>query len=195
MQALADKAAAGQKPALRELKRIKAEFPELGAMLEEDLSDVFGSTATPATAPAPEAPQQNDAPAPVQPVDPLADERVQQVLRQKDMAIVDAVHPDWRDLKATPEFNVWRTSLPATAQDLLANTWDHQVLIDAFKDFKTYRQQQATQAQAQAEAGKQRGKRLEDAIPATTGASTGRAAVDEDAEFAAGFNKVRSGRG
>lgn len=198
MQSLADKAAAGQKPALKEMKRLREEFPELATIFEADLSDAFGSTE--ASAPGAKDDQgdgkANATPPAQHQVDPLADERVQQVLRQKDMAIVDVKHPDWRDLKATPEFNEWRQGLPPAAKDLLANTWDSQVMVDAFDSFKEWKNERSTKAAAQADAGKQRDRRLAAGTPVTTGvAATGRNAVDEDAEFEAGFNKVRSGRG
>jgi hypothetical protein len=193
LKAIAARAADGQKPALAQLKRLRAEFPELGQMLEEDLADAF---ATPAAAnPDPQG-NAGDAPAPqADPVmvDPLADERVQQVLKQKEQAIVDAVHPDWRDLRKTPEFSEWRSQLPQAAQDLLASSWDAKVLVDAFKGFKDWKHKRDEQAAAQADANKQRGKRLENAIPATRGSTTGINAVDDDAAFEAGFKAVRTG--
>lgn len=195
MQSLADKAAAGQRPAQAQLKRLKAEFPELGQMLEEDLSEAFGSTqAQDPGQPGDRRADDGNQPPVQHQVDPLADERVQHVLRQKDMAIVDAVHPDWRNLKATTEFNEWRQGLPPAAQQLLATTWDAQVMVDAFAHFKSDMATRATQAQAQAQARNQRGKRLDAAIPATTGSPSGINAPDDDAAFEAGFNSVRPGR-
>jgi hypothetical protein len=192
LKAIAARAADGQKSAQVQLKRIKSEFPELGQMLEEDLNEATAAreVATPPdnAGDAAPAPQQQSEPA-----DPFADPRVQQEIRTRERAIVDAVHPDWRELKATPEFSEWRNQLPQAARDLLASSWDANVLVDAFKDFKAWRDTRAQQATAQAEANKQRGKRLENAIPATKGAPTGINAVDDDAAFEAGFKAVRTG--
>jgi hypothetical protein len=192
LKAIAARAADGQKSAQVQLKRIKSEFPELGQMLEEDLNEATAARET--TPPPGNADDASQAP-PVPPaqVDPFADERVQQVIRARERAIVDAVHPDWRELAKTPDFSDWRNQLPQAARDLLASSWDANVLVDAFKDFKAWKSKRDEQAAAQAAADKQRGKRLENAIPATRGAPTGINAVDDDAAFEAGFKAVRTG--
>lgn len=200
VEAVKLQAAQGVKPTLGQLKRLEADFPEMAQMLREDLEDAFGAgNATQAPAPATNG-QQDDGkasgdapganPEPQAPADPLADPRVQQVLKAKEMAIVDAVHPDWRDLAKTTEFNEWKATLHADDRHLLGTTWNSEVLKGAFSDFKGWQQKRT----AAAEANKQRGKRLENGIPATTGNPTGAHAIDDDAAFAEGFNKIRKGR-
>lgn len=203
-QQLADikaQAAQGKAPTVKQLKRLEAEFPELAQLLRDDLAEEFGgAAAAPGAAGDPPGDgaasgQPGAAPANQPPADPLSDPRVQQHLRQQSQQVVNAVHPDWKDLAKSPEFQEWRTSLPPAAQNLLATSWNADVLVPAFNDFKSWRANRAAQAQAQAEAaanaGKQRDKRLEHAMPATSGRPTGNNAVDEDAAFLEGFNKTR----
>lgn len=185
----------GIKPTLNQLKRLSGEFPELAILLTQDLEEAFGTGNATQVAEAghqedTEGKASGEAPGAAPVVDPFADPRVQKTLREKEMAIVDEAHPDWRDLNATPEFNEWRSALPQAAQQLLSSTWDSKVMKDAFTDFKSWNSKRT----AAADANKQRGKRLENAVPATTGATSGANAVDEDAAFLSGFKKA-SGRG
>lgn len=194
IDALKDKAGQGNKASIKQLKRLGEEYPELAAMLVEDLNDASGdggAAAQPDAQATAEPAQAEPAAQPAVQVDPLDNPAVQAVLKQKEMAIVDAVHPDWRGLPAQPEFNEWKSQLPAAAQEMLASTWKSEVMIDAFNDFKAWRHTRTQQTQAQAETNKQRDKRLAGAIPATTGAPTGANAVDDDAAFEAGFKSVR----
>lgn len=193
-------ATAGKSFTAPQLKRLSEEYPDLAEILTADLGDAFA-------APAPAAPDaaanpvdeqaSGDKPGADAAHDPLADPRVQermqqleQETRQAHMAVVDARHPDWRTLPATPEFAEWRNGLPADLQQILENTWDATVLTEAFDGFKSWRDKRNASASAKVE----RDKRLQDAIPATTGRATGAHVVDEDAAFAAGFKKARGGR-
>jgi hypothetical protein len=194
-------AAQGRAPTIKQLKRLEVEFPELAQLLKDDLADEFGGAAG---APGADADANGDgaasgqpgaAPANQAPVDPLSDPRVQHELRQQSQQVVDTMHPDWKDLAKTDEFKAWRTNLPPAAQQLLATSWRADVLVPAFNDFKAWRANQAAQAQAQAQAqataNKQRDKRLEHAMPATSGRPTGTNAVDEDAAFLDGFKETK----
>lgn len=192
-------AAQGRAPSVKQLKRLEAEFPEFAKLLKEDLAEEFGAGAPGAHGdPSGDAAAQGNpgaAPANTPPVDPLSDPRVQHELRQQAQQMVDTLHPDWKDLARTDEFKAWRTNLPPAAQQLLATSWKADVLVPAFNDFKAWRANQAAQAQAQAQAAagasKQRDKRLEHAMPATSGRASGTNAVDEDAAFLDGFKETR----
>lgn len=193
-------AAKGQAPTVRQLKRLEAEFPELAQLLREDLADQEDGAGAPGahgdpSGDAAASGQPGAAPANTPPADPLSDPRVQHELRQQAQQVVDTIHPDWKDLARTDEFRTWRTTLPPQAQHLLATSWRADVMVPAFNDFKAWRANQAAQAQAAAAAAatanKQRDKRLEHAMPATTGRPTGTNAVDEDAAFLSGFNETR----
>ena len=197
LDAVKAQAQQGVKPTFKQMKRLEGEFPELAKLMSEDLEDAFGAPAAAAPAAAAEQHQaedegkaSGDAPGAQADVDPLANPHVQKVLKEKEMAIVDEAHPDWRDLSKTPEFTAWKTSLPAAAQQLLVSSWDSKVLKDAFTDFKSWNSKRS----AAADANKQRDKRLANAVPATTGAPTGANAIDEDAAFQQGFNSARGNR-
>lgn len=189
----------GIKPTAGQLKRLSGEFPELAQLLKEDLEEAFGAgNATQAEADKPgdqtlkteTTDEANGAKAPgAELPDPFADPRVQETLRSKELAIVDVLHPGWQAMRETPEFKQWRNGLPVPAQQLLGSTWDSKVMNDAFTDFKAWQGKRA----AAADANKQRGKRLENGIPPTSGVATGLNVIDEDAAFLAGFKKA-SGR-
>lgn len=202
IDALKEKAQGGSRIAIGQLKRLSGEYPELAQLLTEDLTEQFGAQAAAEpvkAAQADGAPDLEDdasgaapgadEPAASVPDDPFNDPRVQETLKVKEMAVVDAVHPDWRTLALAPDFALWKASLPAPAQALLDSSWDATVLVPAFNDFKAYRQKRV----AATTASEQRDKRLQNGIPATTGAPTGAHVVDDDAAFMDGFNSVRKG--
>lgn len=216
IDALKAQAGKGGIPAIKALKRLEAEWPEIGEMIRQDLAEAFAGEPPAAPAAGADDPgqggQQDDtgkaggnAPDAAQ-VDPMANPAVVKVLQQKEMAIVDAIHPGWRGithedgsytpgLVDSPEFKEWRAGLPPHAQQVLGSTWDHQVLKGAIEHFKHDQAQRQAAAQAtaaaQAAASKQRDNRLAHSAPATTGAPTGSHVLDEDAAFADGFNKAR----
>lgn len=192
--------AKGKAPTKLQLARMEKEFPELAAVLQEDLTGYFGdgeaSTAAPATeeataksgdgtpgAEAPGATTQTEA----QNDDPLARPEVQKLLREKEMSIVDALHPGWKDMTKTSDFIQWKKSLPTAAQQLLGSTWDSKVLNDAFTSFREHQ----ARAKAVEEENKQRSKKLERAIPPVGGAAPVNAVVDEESAMVAAFNKTR----
>jgi hypothetical protein len=200
VDAVKAQASAGRAFSVPQLKRLREEYGDLADILAEDLGEAFAQPA-PAAPAAEAAPVDDnasgDAPGAEATYDPFADPRVQERLQQQEeavrnshLAVVSARHPDWIDLRATPEFAEWRNNLPAPAQELLASTWDSSVLTDAIADFKGWRDKR----NASASASKQRDNRLENAIPATTGRATGAHVVDEDAEFMKGFKTARNGR-
>lgn len=201
VDAIKAQASQGIKPTNMQLTRLAAEYPDLAEMFKADLEDAFGAgnaTQPPAgeqaasgadNQPADQATASGDAPGAAAVVDPLSDARVQAALRKKDLAIVDAKHPGWRDLPKSAGFNEWRTSLPQEQQTLLAASWDADVLSDAIADFKSWEQQRAARQQETS----QRSKRLENGVPATVGNATGKTAIDDEAAFLSGFDKVRNG--
>lgn len=185
INALKTKADTGNKASIKQLKRLEAEFPELANLLKEDLSDVFGASED-----ASEEDKQSASPAAPAQVNPLEHEEVQKVLREKEMQIVEAVHPGFLDLASTPEFAEWTATLPAEAVNLLRSSWDSKVMVPAFNDFKKWKEQRVAAKSAK----QQNDKRLERAITATDGnGASAKHVVDEDAAFEAGFNTVRNG--
>jgi hypothetical protein len=181
-----EQASQGIRPSFEQMEALEEEFPELAATLKRDLTRIFGR----GNETQPEG-QDGDAsgaaaPGAAQTTNPLDAPEVQAELRKAQLAIVDATHAGWRQLPATPEWAAWQNQLPPQAQELLRTAKDAATLNDAIADFKDYQQRQA----AAASASNQRGKRLEHAVPATTGSSTGHAHVpNEDEAFEAGFKR------
>lgn len=220
IETLKAQAAKGKPFTIKQLARMEKEWPEIAELLKQDLSDALGVTvdasapgsqgAGSATVTPPDSGEGNQAsgesPPGAQPFDPLNDPAVVKVLREKEMAIVDTVHPGWRGTLAadgttkpglihTPDFQEWRNGLNQAAQQLLASTWDSNVLRDAIADFKKWQGARQAQAEAvaqeRADAHKKRDARLQHGMPATTGIATGAPVEDEDAAFREGFKSVR----
>lgn len=189
MKEVREQAAKGIRPSFDQMEALDEAFPELAAVIKRDLGRAFGQ----GQETQPEA-GANDgdasgaqAPGAAPDFNPLEAPEVRAALRDAQLAIVDAKHEGWRQLPATPEWQTWHAQLPETAKELLRTTGDAATLNDALNDFKGWKQKQA----AQASASNQRGKRLEHAIPATTGSAAGRAAVpSDDDEFEAGFKET-----
>lgn len=185
------KAAAGIRPSFDQMEELEEELPEIAAILKRTLERSFGVGN--ATEPGSEGdPTASGADAPgAAVVDPLESPQVRAILREKELAIVDATHKGWRQLPATAEWQVWQQQLPPTAQHVLATATDSATLNDALDDFKDW----AAKRKAAASVSNQRGKRLEHSMPATTGTATAhRPAPSEDDEFDAGFNSVAGRR-
>jgi hypothetical protein len=193
-------AAQGLAPKQATLKRLREEYPDIAEILESDLNEVLtpAQQAAVDAAVAKEEKQEQaqqpsgEAPGGTQPIDPLSDpvvaQYVQQQRQQLEMKVVDVAHPDWREISKSPEFSEWTSSLPANLQQELANTWDSSELVSAFTAFKDWRGKKAA-LQAKS---KEKANRLANAIPATQGAATGGAVLDEQAEFEAAFKKARA---
>lgn len=185
---LQEKAGRGNLASIKQLKRLEGEYPELAQLMTEDLNEAFSQGQGEAQAEA-KGEQQAEA---QQPVNPLDAPEVQQVLRQKETAITEAIHPGFQQLARTPEFTEWVSTLPPVAVDLLNSSWDSSVMVPAFADFKRWKAEQDAKRASNATTKQQNDKRLEAAIAPTDGAArSGMHVVDEDAAFAAGFNRVR----
>lgn len=183
-----EQASKGIRPSFEQMESLEEDFPELATVLKRDLGRIFGA----GNETQPQGQDQGseasgaDAPGAAPAVNPLESPEVQKILREKELAIVDLTHAGWRQYPSTPEWQAWHNTLPPAAQELLRTAKDSATLNDALTDFKAFRQRQA----AAASASNQRGKRLEHAVPATTGSSTGHAHVmNEDELFEAGFKQ------
>lgn len=187
------RAAAGFRPSFDQMEELEQELPEIAGILKRTLERSFGvgNATEPGSEGDPTASGEDAPGAAAAPANPLEDAEVRKVLREKELAIVDATHKGWRQLPATQEWKAWQQQLPPAAQQLLATATDAATLNDALDDFKAYQQKQA----AAASASNQRDKRLANAIPATTGsAQAHRAMPNEDDEFNAGFQSVAGRR-
>lgn len=198
---VAARAAQGIRPSFDDMAELEEDFPEMAAVLKRNLERMYGvgNATQPGTegdkgtqggeggeggeASGAEAPGATTAS-----TSAMDDPEVREALKQAQLAIVDATHEGWRSYLATPQWQAWRDQLPAKAQELLRTAKDAETLNDAVADFKEYQQRQA----AAASANSQRDKRLEDAIPATTGSKAPVATTETDDEaFEAGFKQAR----
>ena len=149
-------------------------FPEMAELLAEDLNGVLtGVGATPAD------PSQFE-----QTFDSKLTERLQQsqqaMQQQFEAKVLTVMHPDWRQVVPSPEFQQWKQSLPEETRAELDTSWDAEFIGSKLNEFKDWKSK-ATQGQQ----AKQR--RLEAAITPKGGAQAPVPTV-EDA-FIQGFLK------
>jgi len=89
-----------------------------------------------------QAPAPNEAPAnvPQVDIDRLIGERIgakeTELTQRFEQRILSTQHPDWQQVRATPEFQTWVKALPQTEQDQLANSWDASYVAQALTKFK-----------------------------------------------------------
>ena len=151
------------------LKRLSAEFPEMAQMLSEDLSEALqGGTIDPG--------QVSEL------VEQTVSSRLEQTSRSYEAKFLSIMHPDWKQVVASPEFEAWKQTLDEEERDQLLNSWDAQFIaekISAHKDWKnkTVQNKQTNQ------------RRLESAI--TPKGSSAPPAPSPDDAFIQGFRQVR----
>lgn len=150
-------------------------FPEMAELLAEDLNGVLtGAGATPVD------PAQFE-----QVVESKLNERLQQsqqaMQQQFEAKVLTVMHPDWRQVVPSEEFQKWKQSLPEETKAELDNSWDAEFIGSKLTEFKDWKSK-ATQGQQ----AKQR--RLEAAITPKGGAQAPVPTV-EDA-FIQGFLKA-----
>ena len=112
------------------------------------------------------------------------------------MELVDADHPDWRDIVPTPEFAAWKATLPEKDREALDSTWNSRVISRRLDEFKAHRK---AEAEAAAKALKANGQQPDQAAQrrarmagaATPRASGAQPAPDPNDEFLSGFNYQR----
>lgn len=150
------------------LKRMSAEFPELAAILAEDLNGMSVSSGNPN-------------------IEQLIDTRVKSSLDKSSQAyeakLLTVQHRDWRQVVASDDFVGWKESLAPEEKAELDNSWDAEFIggkLSQFKDWKAKTSQSKQTNQ----------RRLEAAITPKGGASGKPASTDADA-FLSGFKSVR----
>lgn len=163
-----------------QLKRVSAEFPDLGKLLEEDLGELAGT--------------QSHA------VDPAEiDRRAQAIVAQElakaevkgEIKFLARQHKDWVDVVKGQEFIDWsRTLSPDDQTKLMGN--DGEFIADRITDFKADKAAKAKAAQEAADKAKSqkpstnRQQRLEAAVPPKGAGGHAPAPAEED-EFEVGF--------
>ena len=156
------------------LKRLHAEFPEMAAMLSEDLNEAMAaSPAAPSAEPT--IPREDQ--------ERLINERLEQLSREKEQKILTIAHRDWPVVVQSPEFNAWKEKLPAEEREQLDNSWDAVFVADKISEFKDWKNKTV-----QTTAAKRT--RLEAAITPRGNPQRPPAPSDDDA-FVQGFNQGR----
>lgn len=155
------------------LKRLHAEFPEMAAMLSEDLNEAMAAT------PAVQTPAQN---IPREDAEAKFNERLEQLSREKEQKILTVAHRDWPVVVQSPEFNAWKEKLPAEDREQLDNSWDAVFVADKISEFKDWKNKTVQTTQAKRT-------RLEAAITPRGNPQRPPAPSDDDA-FVQGFNSA-----
>lgn len=109
----------------------------------------------------------------------IMNDRIGEVSKEFEVKLLTIQHPDWRDITQTEQYGQWKATLSEQAQEILANSWDGQVISTALTTFKKW-------GAAKEEAAATKAKRLEDAVQ-VQGNTRKRASEDE---FMAGMKKV-----
>lgn len=190
-------------PALNlKLEKLEAQFPELAAILRDDLANA----AVPAQT-VPSALTQAD-------IDAAVSQRMNQFFQEQEdrviterMGQLSRVHPDWQQMIHTPQFTLYRDHvLPAGVGDALMQSQDVGFISHHLSGFKEWvaatssvgreQQSQPTQPvqqpqQSQARARLERGAAAQrpSSAPATAAGP-----ASEEADFLAAFNKTRENR-
>lgn len=154
------------------LKRLSETFPEMAEMIAEDLNGVLAGGA-----PASVDPAQFE-----ELVEQKLSTKLQQTQQQFEARVLSVMHPDWKTVVPSPEFNQWKQSLPEEVREELDSSWDAEFIGSKLSEFKDWKSKTAASQQA-----KQR--RLEAAI-APRGSAQPPAQSDDDA-FIAGFKQAR----
>jgi hypothetical protein len=165
------------------LKRLNEEFPEIASMLAEDLTELMGSPAAPATE-APAQEHKTTEAASAADVKTLITEAVTQVREATEQRLLTVLHPDWNTVVKSPEFAAWMGTLPADKAKKYGESDDAFVAAEAFTEFKAFK----PKGQKPSARGKER---LEQAITPDGDGAPPTPSLDDNAAFVQGFNSVR----
>lgn len=108
-----------------------------------------------------------------------------EIVREANLAIMDATYDGWRDTINTQDFSLWIATQPADVQEQFNNTVSAKVLGGVLSSYETWKSKVADR-------GNKSKARLEQAlIPSGVAAKVSHAPSAHD-EFVAGFNAVRA---
>jgi len=145
-------------------KRLSSEFPEIAALLADDLSEMSVS-----------AP-------PVQ-LEEQIKTSVDQTAKAFEQKLLTVQHRDWKQVVQSQEFVGWKETLPPEVKAELDASWDAEFIGEKLSEFKEWK--------AKAVQSKQTNKqRLESSIT-PRGSSGVKLHQSESDAFAAGFKSVR----
>lgn len=173
------------------LEKLTAAFPELAAILKEDLAGLSGSAAASsvAAAPPPGLTQEQ--------LDAILAERLSASANQtKEMIetrVLSVIHPDWNAVIREPQFALFRDNvLPTGEGKQLMESEDASFIAGKLTEYKAWK---VAQTKTVAQPSPAPSRRLTNAVlPATTRAAPSGPITEEDA-FNAGFAQERAKRG
>ena len=175
LQQMQQRTSTGVKFDAAKFKRLGADFPEIAAMLAEDLSESFQGSVQAAPVFNPEEIEQK--------VSGRVAEEVQKIAVKAEMRELARRHADWKEVINTKEFVEWGKTLPPQELAELGASVDADYISPRLDQFKAYREKVTAVAQK-----KQSGaKRLEAAITPQGSASSPHALTERDL-FKAGFS-------
>lgn len=175
------------------LEKLSAAFPELAAILKEDLAAL--TTGTAAAAPVAEAPPPGLT---QEQLDKIISERLSANTNQtKEMIetrVLSVIHPDWNNLIREAQFALFRDNvLPAGEGQKLMESEDAAYIASKLTEYKTWKAAQVSAPTPPVAPPTQR--RLANAVlPATTRSTPSGPVTEEDA-FTAGFKQEQARRG
>jgi hypothetical protein len=156
-------------------KKTASVFPEIAEMLAEDLNGVLTARGASPVDPSQFAQVENK-----------FNERLQQsqqaMQQQFESKVLTVMHPDWKQVVPSPEFQQWKQTLPQEVLQELDNSWDAEFIgfkLNEFKDWKS----KAVQGQAQKKS------RLEAAITPRGGPIAPTKTIDD--AFIQGFKEAK----
>lgn len=154
-----------------QLKRLASEFPEMAALLEEDLGSlsVGGNQFDP-------SPLVNELHATKQ--------QFEEAKQEQEKKLLSIAHRDWQTVVASDDFTLWKQTLPSEERQTLDTSWDALYIADKISEFKEWRGKAQTSKQ-------QKTKRLEAAVTPQGITKAGPSAINDDDAFLAGFKAVR----
>lgn len=153
------------------LKRLSQEYPEMAESLMEDLKESLGSGV---------GGQQFDPDA----VDRIVTQRLENTSKGYELKLLSVMHPDWKAIPASPEFEQWKGTLAPDELQVVNESWDAIAVGDTLTKFKAWKTQTS-------QAKQNRQSRLEAAATPTRGARTPTPSLTENDAFVAGWKSVR----
>jgi hypothetical protein len=171
-----------------QLKRVAGEFPEIAALLAEDLSGLVLGSSTHVDTDAIQAL-----------IDKGVQEQAATIRREAQINLLTALHRDWRTVRKSAEFGEWKATLPAEAVQVLESTSDGLALAEAFDDYKAWlkngKKAPGSEPPAPDLGKKEKDKRLAAAVePEGKPRAPGQALLTDEEAFEAGYREVRSQR-
>lgn len=158
-----------------QLKRLSSEYPELAALLEEDLGSIAVGQ-SPSFDPEPIR----------QELEQKFSGELERMRREQELKMLSMRHADWQTIRSSDDFRIWEQTLPQDERQKLNDSWDALYVSTMFDQYKAWREK--------AHATKhQKNQRLAAAVTPTGVPKVGHSTTNDDDAFLAGFKQARGG--